>query len=332
MKRLRKAFVTALALVTAGLSALGCGTKPSTAAITVYMPDGAPALAFAKLMNDENKLGRDDVKYTVVTANDIGGYVGKGDADVALMPITAASKVCAGNYKAVSVITHGNIFLIGKGDADELGDLKGKKIGVIQLAAVPGLTFKALLSKAGVDFVESDTAEENKVALVNISDPSTVPASLKTDAFDYVVAPQPQVANVCKAVAGVSVKIDLNALYSASGFPQAVLVAKNELCEDSAFINALTDALKSSAAWINEKSEDGKAVNAASAVAAVNAHFADGGQSTLDANKLSPEAIVGSNIRVTSARDEKELIKSYINDVLAVNAAAAKAVEDSFFL
>lgn len=103
------------------------------------MPDGAPALAFAKLMHEENTLGKENLTYTVVKADNIGGFVANESAAVALMPITGASKVANGKYKAVSVITHGNIFLIGKGDATTLSALKDKKVGVVQLANVPAL-------------------------------------------------------------------------------------------------------------------------------------------------------------------------------------------------
>lgn len=336
MKRFKRLLIVLAAMVMATAAIFGCGKTPDKGdanPIAVYMPDGAPALAFAKLMHEENKLGKENLTYTVVKAENIGGFVANESATVALMPITGASKVANGKYKAVSVITHGNIFLIGKGDATTLSALKDKKVGVVQLANVPGLTFKHLLGEAGVDYAENEEVA-GKVALYGITDPSTVAPSLKQGTYDYVVAPQPAVANVCKNVEGVSVRIDLNKLYSASGFPQSVLMVKNELCADADFINALTAALAESAGWIKEVNEDGSAKNAKTAVAAINAHFADGAQSTLKAPALSPDAIEGSNVYVQSVKDAevKTLVKDYIDDMIKIQSTAAKAITDDFFI
>lgn len=336
MKRLKRLLIVLAAMVMATAAIFGCGKthdKGGANPIAVYMPDGAPALAFAKLMHEENKLGKENLTYTVVKAENIGGFVANESATVALMPITGASKVANGKYKAVSVITHGNIFLIGKGDATTLSALKDKKVGVVQLANVPGLTFKHLLGEAGVDYAENEEVA-GKVALYGITDPSTVAPSLKQGTYDYVVAPQPAVANVCKNVEGVSVRIDLNKLYSESGFPQAVLMVKNELCADADFINALTAALADSAGWIKEVNEDGSAKNAKTAVAAINAHFSDGAQSTLKAPALSPDAIEGSNVYVQSVKDAevKTLVKDYIDNMIKIQSTAAKAITDDFFI
>lgn len=340
MKKLKRLLIVLAAMVMATAAMFGCGETHSadyTNPIAIYMPDGAPALAFAKLMDEENKLGKENLSYTVVKAENIGGYVANESATVALMPVTGASKVAAGKYKAVSVITHGNIFVIGKDEATELADLKDKKVGVVQLANVPGLTFKHLLGGAGVDYSENEQVA-GKVALYNITDPSAIASALNQNTYDYVVAPQPAVANVCKSVAGVEVKIDLNKLYSNNdgkvGFPQAVLMVKNELCSDTDFINKLTDALTDAASWIKEIDENGKAKNAEKAVKAINANFADGGASTLKAPALSPSAIEGSNIYVQSVKEAsvKTFVKDYINNMIAIEASAAKAITDDFFI
>lgn len=339
MKKLKRLLIVLAAMVMATAAMFGCGETHSadyTNPIAIYMPDGAPALAFAKLMDEENKLGKENLSYTVVTADAIGGYVKDESATVALMPITGASNVTDGKYKAVSVITHGNIFVIGKGEATELADLKDKIVGVVQLPNVPGLTFKHLLGRAGVDYTESDQLVSGKVALKNIAAPGII-GELSSGKCDYVVAPQPAVANACKSVEGVEVKIDLNKLYSNNdgkvGFPQAVLMVKNELCSDTDFINKLTDALTDAASWIKEE-ENGKAKNAEKAVKAINANFADGGASTLKAPALSPSAIEGSNIYVQSVKEAsvKTFVKDYINNMIAIEASAAKAITDDFFI
>ena len=168
MKR-KISIVLASLLFAVGFAA--CGAEKEEKEITVYMPDGAPALAFAKLMHDENKLGKDDLAYTVVSANNIGGVVANGTATAALMPINAASKLCGtgDRYKILSVNTHGNLYVLSKQTPDGIDSLKGKKVGVINLANVPGLTFKAILKKNEITYTEDESAHTStSVFLKNI--------------------------------------------------------------------------------------------------------------------------------------------------------------------
>ena len=128
--------------------------------ISVYMPDGAPALALAKLMSEDT--ADDGVTYKVVAPNLIASKVNYQDesknADLCVMPVTAASKLLGqGNrYKMVGVVTHGNLFLISKtGEvltAENISALKGKTVGVLNINEVPGLTFKVVLNKYDIPF------------------------------------------------------------------------------------------------------------------------------------------------------------------------------------
>ena len=175
MKKLRIFLCLMLALVVGAVSA-ACGSNPVTpnippdpgttpgnnkpaysytSPISVYMPDGAPALGLAKLMNDDNKLGKTDLTYTVVTASAIGDYVRDKSATVAVMPVNAASLLCGKGdaYKMAAVLTHGNLFVIGKGEAAKLEDLKGSVVEVVNINNVPGLTFMSLLKGANIDYV-----------------------------------------------------------------------------------------------------------------------------------------------------------------------------------
>ena len=160
---------------------------------------------------------------------------------------------------------------------------------------------------------------------------------IKANNADFVLVPQPA-ATVAKAALKQNFDITVNTFnvnecYSESGFPQAVLVAKKELCDDTNFLKKIETALKENAEWIKEE-ENGKAKNAEKAVKAINANFADGGASTLKAPALSPSAIEGSNIYVQSVKEAsvKTFVKDYINNMIAIEASAAKAITDDFFI
>ncbi len=329
MKKFISLILSAMLALVLVFSLAGCGDEVTSAdEIDVIMPDGAPALAFAKLMHDENDLGMDDykgydgVEYTVVPASDIGTYIAKKTADVAVVPVNAASKLCAdgSTYKMAAVLTHGNLFVIGKGEARSLSELKGQVVEVVNLPNVPGLTFKAILADAGIEYAEGDTAVENKVVLHGIE---SAEIRAKIDADKYVLAPQPAVANMTKPAIGASVVVDLQAEWGEGGYPQAVLMVKNELLAETKFMTNLFTALNESATWVVN--------NGAAAHAAIVDDFLDGSQTTLAAPALSPAAITGCNIYVQSSADAKESVKTYLSKIKAVSNTGAGNVTDNFF-
>lgn len=139
-------------------------TQPESE-VTVCMPDGAPALALAKLMHEDT--ADDGVTYKVVDTSLISSVVTNADeaknADMCVLPVTAASKLLGkgDRYKMVGVVTHGNLFLISKDGealtAENLSNLQGKTVGVLKINEVPGLTLKAILNKYGIPFEEVKT-------------------------------------------------------------------------------------------------------------------------------------------------------------------------------
>jgi ABC-type nitrate/sulfonate/bicarbonate transport system substrate-binding protein len=82
------------------------------------------------------------------------------NADVCVLPVTAASKLLGSGekYEMLGVVTHGNLYLISKDGeqvtAENIEDLKGKTVGVLQINQVPGLTLKTVLKKYGVEYKE----------------------------------------------------------------------------------------------------------------------------------------------------------------------------------
>lgn len=346
MKKLRIFLCLILALVVGAVSA-ACGSNPVTpnippdpgttpgnnkpaysytSAISVYMPDGAPALGFAKLMNDDNRLGKTGLTYTVVTASAIGDFVRDKTATIAVMPVNLASILCGTgeNYKMAAVLTHGNLFVIGKGEATKLEDLKGSVVEVVNINNVPGLTFMSLLKGANIDYVvgdKEDAPDPDKVTLAGNNGGAEIAAAIK--AGHYVVAPEPAVS-LFTAKTGAKVNMSLQTLWSGeSGYPQAVLMVKNDLLRDEAFMTALYSALEESAEWVK--------TNGAAAATAVGNHFIDGGQTSLSGAALTEAAVTGCNIRVQKSADAKSQVNDYIAKIRTIRENAASVVSDAFF-
>lgn len=133
------------------------------AEISVFAPDGAPALVLAGLMSGavETTQVAQTINYNIVRAEEIGVHVNgqNPDADICILPVNVAAKSLGSGEKYVMLgtVTHGNLYILSaKSDKsitkDNISELKGKTVGVVNLAAVPGLTFKLILNKYGIEY------------------------------------------------------------------------------------------------------------------------------------------------------------------------------------
>ena len=328
MKKILIAIVAVFALV---FPLFACKSGPVEGLVKVYMPNGAPALAMAKLMHDNNQFLTNDVtnrtvEYNVVATGDISIPVIQKEAGLALLPINTASLIAVDgkNYKMISVNTHGNLYIIGTGTATTLDGLKGEKVGVVNLANVPGITFRVILEKAGISYVtDGSIPKANEISLVAI-DGTEVAQRLKSD-LKYVLAPEPAVTTVTtKAVLEANILMDIQTLYGGD-YPQAVLLARIDVYKDTQFINAVLAALEENISWL-----DG---NIANAVSAINANLVPGVTESITAANLNGAVIANCNIKVVLAKDAKAQVNDYIAKIRALNISPAPALElkNAFF-
>ena len=182
--------------------------------LSVYAPDGAPALAISKFISDKEDFGTGaNMTYNVIAADTLQTVVGTGD--IIVMPINLATKIYkAKGYKMAGVVTHGNLYLMAKEDLT-LEDLKGKVVGVANLANGPGLTFKAVLAANGIEFETSDEAVEGKVALKGYTGQELMVA-LKSGAVSVGLLPEPVASKLVSTTPEFKFALDLQALYDAA--------------------------------------------------------------------------------------------------------------------
>lgn len=160
---------------------------PAPSSAEIYMPDGAPALSMAKLLNEDEE--DDGVNYHVVDSTAIQTYVTgeKPQADICVLPVNLAAKLFGRGdaYRLLGIVTHGNLYMLST-DADtqytteNLSGLIGKTVGVIQLPNVPGLTLKVILNQNDIPWQElgnDGTAAADKVNLKAIDVGSVNPAA-----------------------------------------------------------------------------------------------------------------------------------------------------------
>ena len=336
MKSISKKFT---AMLCAAVCAVGCmagfaACEKDTldGEAVVCMPDGAPALALAKLMHEDTE--DDGLTYRVVKADAIASKVTYEDedknADFCIIPLNAATKLLGegDRYVMVGAVTHGNLYIVSKSETkytkENLSSLIGKRVGVLQINNVPGLTFKTVLNNNGVAWTElknDGTVVEDKVNLVAIADAT---ALATTEAECFVIA---EPAATAQAKNGFEIVGDLQALYGGEkGYPQAVLVGKKEIVEvHTLWMEKFTQSISESAEWL--KTASGEQI-----VAAVNGHLDTTLEvSSLKAPLLKTEVLTRCGVRYVAAKDCKEAAVSLIQSFVSINSKATAVPKDGFF-
>ena len=330
MKSCVKMLAAALAAAVTALSFSAC-TKPSDEdAVSVYMPDGAPALALAQLMAESSEWDR-NVEYNVVDANTIQTYVtGEMQADICVLPVNAAAKAAGdgSSYTMLGVVTHGNLYMLSSEYSEQitnenLTSLVGKTVGCIQLGNFVGAVFKTILDNAQIEYAvisDAGQASADKVNLMNIADPAKeiVPGAL----FDYMIAAEPVIT--AKTASGqLSVVGNLQSLYGENGYPQAVMIAKNSLIEDNPqFIASFIEGVKDSAEWLLSPE-----ALPADIAAAVNSH---GGANSLTEKNLTKDTLVRCAVSFEPAAEARRSVLDFITSFNRVTGSSL-TLADKFF-
>ena len=316
--------MTILLCVVSVISISACGKEEMD--IDIYMPDGAPALAMAKLMHDDNEFGY-DIDYNVVASSNIGNYIIKETAEIAIVPVNMASKLIGqgDKYKMVATVTNGNLYIVGNKDISSLDELKGEVVGVIGQGNVPDLNLKYLFSNNStpIEYVPSEVVVDGKVALRYFKDASELIPLLKQNKLNFGLLPEPAVSKLLSMANNFSIELNIQQLWDGGSYPQAVMIAKNNLCKDTDLLDKIIDAMIENESWILE--------NTASAVNAVNDELEEGLTPSLQST-ISSSAIANSNIKVKlMTQDEIGRVKAYLEGIRAIAPNAIGNYTDNMF-
>lgn len=329
---MKKVLTSLLCAITLVVSLCFTACSPAEkGVVTVYVPDGAPALSIARLMDEDVNLGR-EVNYHIVDASEIQSTVTAFDesdnADLCILPVNTASKLLGNGekYQMLGVVTHGNLFIAANKDKAEITSdnfiqiLRDKKVGVVNLPAFPGALFKLIINKY--------TFALSSVVNINLENVAATAVSGTTTDFDYFVLPEPA-ASTRVGNANLQLKIvgSLQSLYGENGYPQAVLVSKKSLIEsDPAFIKSFMNEMKANAEWLLKDE-----VTAESLVSAIAAHHPENTNMTFNANNLTKNVIANCAIRFDDCTASDTAVKNILSELKTAGDSMATAVSDSFF-
>ena len=334
MKKFLAAILCAALCGAMALGAAACGG--GTDKLTVYAPDGAPALALANLLaGEEQKESGFDVH--IVDSNNIQTYVTGGSpaADLCILPVNAAAKLLGTGetYQMLGTVTNGNLYFLKDASknlpdltADNIADvLPGKLLGVIQYENVPGLTLRAVLKNYNVDWKVAETGGEyatDKVNVVSVNPAMVAPAT----GYDYYLCPEPAATTKIGATQGkLALAGSLQTLYSEGGYPQAVLVAKKSIIDNK--LQSVQEVLT----YMEGAENYLKTAEAAKLSALLAAKREEGLSAAFSEAQLNGSVLANCSVRFTKAADCKEKVKTFLTQLIAVKEDATAIPADAFF-
>ena len=313
-----KKILIALLCIVFPFVAFGC--NKDNQAVTIYAPDGAPALAISQMMSENFTVDGYETAYNVVPAAQIKDKA--LTSDLAIVPSNMASILynqTNGKYKLVSVNTFGNLYLVGKSGTAQiqsLADLAGQTVYLTGQNGAPDLVFRYLLKQAGV--FES-------VTLIYKNDGSEIVPLLKNGTIDYAVLGEPAVSQ--SKVAAQTVELaDLQALWkeatnSSVSYPQACLIVDSDFAEKHPkYVRAFAEKLQNAKSWMSE--------NAAAAGTALK----DNG-SLLNTALFNANVIARCNVDYLSSTDARSMIEDFFEIIKSFNAnlIGGKLPDDGFY-
>lgn len=259
--------IVAIALI-ACVSLVACNDKDGgevdfrkgVTELTFSAPEGTPALAMLRLVTDNEKIDGTKVNYKVVKPANIASEMASKNSDLVIMPVNAGANLIrqGADYKLVGVAVDGSLYMVGKtekGGKLTIDDIKGKKIACIGKTGVPGLVFGYVMSANGIKIVDENTApSENQISVRYVADGPAARVLLADGSVDFAVVGEPA-ATAFKGALKLNAEMDMQEEYAnasgASNYAQAGLFVRSGLAKDTAFMNALFDALSANKTWIN---------------------------------------------------------------------------------
>lgn len=303
MKRTISLVLIALLVCSVCFCAVAC-TEDEVTVINVAVPDGAPALAIAKMLAG-HKFDGYEVKYQIVEGTNIAAMLSAQptQADIAILPTNLGAKLYNSGIgiKMVAANVYGLLYLVGTEEITTISALKGEKILCTGQGGTPDFVLQYVL---GINGIQTDD-----VTIEYISKGSDAIAQLKSGVAKYAVLGEPA-ATMATIKTSAKVLFDLQAEWEKStgvyGYPQACTVVTNDLfANNSAFVKAFLTEMNNNLEWVKNN------------VSVTNEAVAAYGGATQFA---SAEVISRCNIKYVGAEDAKSDVEKYLEIMATFNS------------
>ena len=232
-------------------------TQKSTEKVTVNMgaPDGLPAIAIAKLSQENPKIKDNyEVKYNLEATSDaLSTDVMKENLDMAIVPSNMAATAYnkTSNYQILGTVGMGSFYLVSS-DSSITGideSLSGKEVGAIGKGLTPDITVQSLLKEQGIDI--------SSIIFNYSNEASDLVPLLATNKLTTGIVPEPALTGLLAKNPDLKVICSLNDTWkdifkNENGYPQSTLIVK----ENPEFVESFVKAIEDNITWTNKNPKE----------------------------------------------------------------------------
>lgn len=237
--------------------------------VVIAVPDGAPALAIAKMIYDNAQLEGYNITYKVIEggATAISAAVINNEVDFLVAPTNLGAilhnklKPNGTQFKLIANVFNSLLYIVGTDNTvKNLEDLKGKVVYNIGEGATPDLTFTYVLSKKGIQYYKKENPKGEEIGIQYVTDGPTAIGLLKKGTAQFAILGEPAVTTVINANIA-SELFSLNELWNGAtgttnGFPQASFFGIGDALDDLTLLNWISLKLEESVNWVHENPND----------------------------------------------------------------------------
>lgn len=285
--------------------------KKEEAIINIAVPSGAPSLATLNLSYNDNynvdvKSGVSNIKAAFLS-NDYDFIIAPTNQGVQLFN---ANK----NYKMVSTITCGNLYLASDFNLNSLQDLNGKKVVLFGKNTVNDMIVNYILKEnnvsCNIEYVD-DLNTAKTLFLASQSDTSYLLADPQKSAIENNLISQN------KTYTFIDIQEEFKKITGTAGFAQASLFVKSSVSSDN--VQKVLNDIKENIQFITKESN----------ISDTNVKIKELGYFNLE-DSIMYKAIIGSNFNIISGlKGMKDIVdKTYI---INLNLVGGELPSEEFY-
>ena len=345
MKKFTKIIVTIMVIVLSCFALTACDNENDTTTnndssqettnekITykIAVPDGAPALSVANIVNGSLKSElreNQNISLDIQKPNLIKTSVQGKKVDIAILPTNLAYNLYKASIKnndsdpyiMIGTATYGNLYIVGKNAHANFQDLKGKTLYSIGRDMIPHKILEKVATANSLELNilnDNQTIASNKINVKFVADVfSAIEADKNAEVFGLLGEPA---VTVAKAKKGLKPCFDMQALYkdatnsTATDYPQAIVIArKSFITKNNAFVTTFMKNMVANQTFIVENKAD------------LTNILQNNTYGTKSTSGFPAPSIEKCAIKVKTASSAKEEVKTLLNNF-------DLTVEDGFF-
>lgn len=283
--------------------------------LLLYVPDGAPALSVATIINDGavgDTVATRSVRTVIADGNEVIAKCSSGEADMAVLPTNAAVKICSvrDDYVLFSVNVYGVLYIVGTQQVTSLKDLQGERLYSIGLGNTPQYVFQTICDAQGVQYREYDGENTlyGEIMLKYFNDAQEIIPQVLNGTVKFALIGEPAasqlVGKLLSSGKTAYTLFDLQQLWQQTtkseqaGYPQASMIVKRELFENEDLRYMLNESLSANAQFLKDNAAQLKDILQSAG-------------STLTVN-FNPELLARCNITYVKGYEAKADIETYL--------------------